>query len=95
MLWLFGNGPASVQEQAAVRKLILSPNPAQEYFRILNQESLNADSLIITDISGQVAKEMQFKTKGHYDIRNLKPGTYLIRLQSEGYLYEGKLIRGK
>ncbi|KAF5073998.1 putative esterase [anaerobic digester metagenome] len=95
MLWLFGNGPASVQEQAAVRKLILSPNPAQEYFRILNQESLNADSLIITDISGQVAKEMQFKTKGHYNIRNLKPGTYLIRLQSEGYLYEGKLIRGK
>ncbi len=38
---------------------------------------------------------MQFKTKGHYDIRSLKPGTYLIRLQSEGYLYEGKLIRGK
>ena len=95
ILWLFGSAPASIPENVSLRKLILSPNPAREYFSILNQEPLNADSLIITDISGKVVKEMQFKTKGLYDIGSLKPGTYLIRMHSDGYLYEGKLIRGK
>lgn len=95
ILWLFGSAPASIPENVPLRKLILSPNPAREYFSILNQEPLNADSLIITDISGKVVKEMQFKTKGLYDIGSLKPGTYLIRMHSDGYLYEGKLIRGK
>lgn len=93
--WLFGSGPASTGSLSPKGKLELFPNPTGEEFRIINGENLKFDSLTILDISGKEIKSFKRNASGTYNISELVPGIYLVRVNTPGTAVEAKLVKGK
>lgn len=93
--WLFGSGPASTGSLSPKGKLELFPNPTGEEFRIINGENLKFDSLTIMDISGKEIKSFKRNASGTYNISELVPGIYLVRVNTPGTAVEAKLVKGK
>jgi hypothetical protein len=80
------------------KKFRLYPNPAQNYITIEYQvPNDKGNYLIITDVKG--VRLMVFAVKGYWgekivDLRDVKPGVYMVRLQSNGKtLQTGKFVK--
>ncbi len=94
-LFLFGGSSFSVEENFTTMPLLLSPNPATTYFRINKQNIGSNDSLIIIDLNGKSIFSGHFQPNESIDIKQLEPGTYIVRLITKKAIYEAKLIKAR
>jgi len=65
-------------------KIIISPNPASEYFMIIAPEELIGESYSILDLNGKTLQEGTLTQKEQkIDIGNLSEGMYLFKINNE------------
>jgi Secretion system C-terminal sorting domain len=67
------------------------PNPSQSYFSISN--NLEAHSIQLINISGQIVKEFAPNSQNIYQIDNIPKGNYLVKYKSSKGLNINKLIK--
>ena len=82
-------GNVSVETVAEETKgLTIYPNPAQDFIRLDRDEF---DVLSIMSVNG---KEYKAEIVGNtVNIQNLPMGTYFLRLESEGHIYQEKFVK--
>jgi len=76
------------QQEIGVRELIISPNPSESIFR-LNYMPLGTYELY--SMKGEIL-EKGFD-KQIFDLTNLEPGLYVLRLATEGGIHVFRLIK--
>jgi len=91
---IFGNMPAaslSTNDLIAENTIEIYPNPAHDYFK-LNQPS---EQVIVYDLIGKVTQTFKgnFSSESHFDVSNLKPGIYLVNIQSKRGTTTRKLLK--
>jgi hypothetical protein len=65
-------------------KIIISPNPASEYFMIIAPDELIGESYSILDLNGKTLQEGTLTQKEQkIDIGNLSEGTYMFKINNE------------
>lgn len=75
----------AVNDQNVEYKLLWYPNPGRDYLMIDAKEG-DKGTATIYDLSGKALDMQRFSGKENkIDIRNLTPGTYIVRLQSNHY----------
>ena len=81
-----GDTVAGVADNAAaIEKLILYPNPANNYFEIANSfEKFGKMNVIISDITGRVVYEKPL-IDSRLNISFLKPGVYVVSVHGNNY----------
>lgn len=73
-------------------KFIISPNPTKNTFNIQIKNSEKIISVTIYNILGQLVQN-NVENKNKIDISNLKPGNYIVKVQSDFGIYNAKLIK--
>ena len=91
---IFGNKPAStlmINDLIAENMIEIYPSPAHDYFK-LNQPS---KKIVVYDLIGKVTQTFKgnFSSESHFDVSNLKPGIYLVHIQSERGTTTRKLLK--
>ena len=89
----YSGGPVSEvpNEPVAVEALGMSPNPTAGFVRIQLKEEAR---VLIFDMQGQLVRRFNLQP-GHerLDLYDLPAGIYLLRAQTNGGLYAGKLVK--
>jgi len=70
--------------------IVISPNPAKGSITIDGIENFRYIHLI--DVNGKLVKQWQRSNDGRYDIQDIKPGVYLLRLINWDEMQTHKLI---
>ena len=91
---IFGNKPAStlmINDLIAENMIEIYPSPAHDYFK-LNQPS---KKIVVYDLIGKVTQTFKgnFSSESHFDVSNLKPGIYLVNIQSKRGTTTRKLLK--
>ena len=91
---IFGNKPAStlmINDLIAENMIEIYPSPAHDYFK-LNQPS---KKIVVYDLIGKVTQTFKgnFSSESHFDVSNLKPGIYLVHIQSKRGTTTRKLLK--
>ena len=76
------------QQELGVRELIISPNPSESIFRL---NSMPHGTYELYSVKGEIL-EKGFD-KQVFDLTNLEPGLYILRLATEEGIYVFKLIK--
>ena len=93
-LWLFADYIASgIEENRTLNLINTYPNPAHNQLYISNLQLIDKVSLRVIDITGKVVLKLNDYRGGPLNIAVLKPGSYIIQLQSESLNYFGKFIK--
>ncbi|MEP1094307.1 MAG: cadherin domain-containing protein, partial [Cyclobacteriaceae bacterium] len=71
--------------------LKLFPNPVGDSFRF-SDRGLKIREVLLYKLDGSLIRQFN-GVQSHYDVRNLKAGTYLIRVNSEGKNYFQRLLK--
>ncbi|MCX6309117.1 MAG: YCF48-related protein [Bacteroidia bacterium] len=76
------------------KNLVLYPNPASEWIQVRNQlPEGEAMMLRIFEMTGKLVQEQKCSDKLEFiSVSNLKPGMYLVKIQTGDSLLKGKLI---
>ena len=83
-----------VEEFQTENKLILYPNPANEFITINNYLSTENFAYKIVDIAGRVIEIGNSKFNDQINIQNLITGNYIIQIQTEsGQKFNEKLLK--
>ena len=81
-----------IHESSSFVPLLLSPNPAQQYFNIIFPENINASEISIRVFSVLGEMVLLQKNVSVVDIRNLSAGIYLVEALGDGFVGRGKLM---
>ncbi len=60
--------------------LAVYPNPANNTITLKNASSMNIQSIVITNISGQLVKSMKTYDGGQINVQDLRAGVYFVRV---------------
>ena len=83
--------PTSVQAQAELKALTLSPNPASSQIRLSNAQG---GSYRVVDISGRLMIEGRIGAGGVIGVESLAPGLYSIQLNdAAGERFAGRFVK--
>jgi len=89
-LWIFQLDPVLGTEDSDLDSVSLWPNPASDYINI--QANTEVRSFVITSMSGKNVMEGLTKSQSQIDIRELKQGIYVLRLESDRGILNKKFI---
>ena len=81
-----------IHESASFVPLLLSPNPAQQYFNIIFPENMNSTEMSIRVFSVLGEMVLLQNNMSVVDIRNLSAGVYLVEALGDGFVGRGKLM---
>ncbi|MFN0189370.1 MAG: T9SS type A sorting domain-containing protein [Bacteroidia bacterium] len=81
-----------IHESTSFVPLLLSPNPAQQYFNIIFPENVNSAEIIIRVVSVLGEMVLLQKNVSVVDVRNLSAGVYLVEALGDGFVGRGKLM---
>ena len=81
-----------IHESTSFVPLLLSPNPAQQYFNIIFPENVNPTEISIRIFSVLGEMVLLQKNVSVVDIRNLSAGVYLVEALGDGFVGRGKLM---
>jgi len=84
----YKNFPALEIKDAAIKDLIVFPNPVQNTL-IVQSANHTLDSFSITDSHGRIVLSLENSTSPEIDVSALESGLYFLKIQSS----EGKAIR--
>jgi len=91
--WLFDSYTNSVKERPKISEINCLPNPVNDVLKIGTDRKLVFDSVNIYDINGRNIKTFSHPTENKIDVRDLLPGTYIIRCSSGMVLHESKFVK--
>jgi hypothetical protein len=73
-------------------KLIIYPNPAENFIELSLVDSQAPFSIEIIDLSGK--SHLKFEAEiSKIDISQLKPGSYILRISADGKIYQEKFLK--
>lgn len=73
---------------------IVYPNPASDSISVTLSEGFNTGNIILYTVSGQkVLEENLFKHSSVISIKSLTQGTYLYKIESNGFSKTGKIVK--
>ncbi len=73
---------------------IVYPNPAADSISVSLSEGFNTGTIILYTVSGQkVLEENLFKQSSEISIKSLNQGTYLYKIESNGFSKTGKIVK--
>jgi hypothetical protein len=90
-----------VNESELVKKLVVYPNPAREYFVFqvpgsIMSSARQVSEIVITDVWGQEVERLTLNAeKKVWDCKQMKAGVYFYFLEMEGKRYSGKVVINK
>ena len=67
------------------------PNPSQDYITIMN--NIEWSVLNVYDVRGQLLNTIEKTKDNQISVKNLMPGQYLLRVQSENHVYTAKFTK--
>lgn len=92
--WLTGTFTSVTEKDAiSLSDFSIYPNPASN---VLNVRSFNtvADAVVLRDVAGKVVLNKNLTNSNEsFDISNLKPGIYLVQIQTGNNLLTQKLVK--
>jgi hypothetical protein len=70
------------------------PNPTSDHFRLeISNENLSSVHLKLYDLTGRLSDSNDnYRVGSAFQINHLSPGIYVVRAESEGQIFSGKLI---
>jgi len=92
-LWLFDSYTNSIKERPKASEINCQPNPVNDLLTIGTNRKMVFDSVNIFDINGKRIKTFRHPADNKIDVRDLLPGTYIIRCSSGMFLHEGKFVK--
>ncbi len=69
---------------------IIYPNPSDGHVVLLSQSNSKVNDLSLWNLSGSLITKLQFASS--LDLSFLNPGIYILKLETEGSIYERRLI---
>ena len=69
----------------------ISPNPADDMISIQSAGKITA--VLITDLNGRTVQQLPTSANNRYDISNLKPGIYFVKIFAGGEVQTGKFVK--
>ncbi len=91
--WLFNEYVNAIDEVSNSNPIQCFPNPADDIITFNPDNKTILDSIQIIDMKGITVISIYKPIHNSIDIRQLLPGTYIIRCHSEGIFSEGKFIK--
>ncbi len=75
--------------------IILFPNPARQYIHVLFDAPLGNSTLSIISSKGDVVRKYQGNLKSYnsLDLKPLKPGMYILKIETENRVYSGRFVK--
>ncbi|MBN2519503.1 MAG: T9SS type A sorting domain-containing protein, partial [Bacteroidales bacterium] len=69
------------------------PNPCNDYIKIQNENSVNIDKIILTDIFGKLIVSMDGYNGSSIDVSMLNSGVYFLQIKSGNEIKVVKLVK--
>ena len=91
--WLFNDYITSVAQPVQDMEISCYPNPVNSELTFRSTRKIHFDTLVIMDINGKVVKSQKGPANNKVDVRDLKPGTYILRCMTGDLPFEGKFIK--
>ena len=78
---IFGNQAAvlAVDSEVFQNSITIYPNPASETFML----NVTANNVSIYDITGKLIKQFNSESNTNYDVSDLSPALYFVRIETE------------
>ena len=92
-LWLFDSYITSIDKPKSTIGIHCFPNPVEKMLSLSTDSKTDFDTIMITDMKGQLVKTIFHPQGNNVDVHDLKAGTYAIKCTSGGKVYEGKFIK--
>src|SRR5690554_330644 len=84
---------ADVNEQVEAQDYIIYPNPAEQTVTIKSNNGSIADEVVFYNLQGnKVLQSIPERSITTIDLGNLKSGVYIIRITSEGRMFNKKIV---
>ncbi|GEM_PF-969463 len=83
-------------EEQEIRSLRVFPNPAERMVRISPPNGFQSGMVLLFDWSGKEVLRKEITTSSElraFDLSSLPAGIYMVRLVTEGNVFQGKVIR--
>jgi hypothetical protein len=74
------------------KSIVLSPNPTKGLIRIQSVEVIN-DVIVFNSLGEEVKRQLVNATNNEFDLSNLKPGVYFIRIHTDKGTMNEKIIK--
>jgi len=91
--WLFSDYVNAIDEYQVTKTVRCYPNPVDDILSIVAGENKTFDTIQIVDMKGNTVLTIQRPDSKNIDISKLLPGTYIVKLTSEGNVSEEKFIK--
>lgn len=91
--WLFADYITSVNAPAKDQEIKIIPNPVKTWLRLDATQGNKPDTIRITDMRGHVIKQIAHPKGDKIDVRDLKPGIYVIECISGRERFNGKFVK--
>lgn len=85
------NGPVKLYKPVTTNNLVLYPNPVMDGFYIGPLE--NGAVVSILQLNGAVVLKQRMEGNGYFDVRDLKKGMYIVRINSTKGVINKKIIK--
>jgi len=92
-IWLLNEYVNVIDEVSVSKTIQCFPNPADDIITFNQDNKMIFDTIQIIDMKGITVISIYKSSHNSVDIRQLLPGTYIIRCSSEGTFSEGKFIK--
>lgn len=92
-LWLFDSYSLSIEEPIKKGKITCYPNPVNDFLTFKSDRKIRFDSVLITNMEGQLVKTFSNSKENKFLVNDLVPGTYIVRCRDGNLLIEGKFIK--
>lgn len=90
-IYIFTSGTTSTKKVAFGENIKIWPNPAQDYFMV--SDSKNIGRIEVLDLLGNQVKSYDPRSHAQFDVSNLNPGIYMVRLISKNDPAKSKTLR--
>lgn len=79
----------------AITSLTVSPNPANDFVTIANNENVLVDGVVLTDLNGRTVKTLKFAgvTEAQVNVSDLASGIYMMTISSEKGATTKKIVK--
>jgi predicted alpha/beta superfamily hydrolase len=92
-LWMFESFANEIDENHNVIDIEITPNPVIDEIILTEHKYVNYDTIEIIDMNGNLVMKINIRNTKKIDVRKLVPGSYILRIQSQDDLFQGKFIK--
>lgn len=92
-LWLFDTYANSGEEPGKQDGIHCFPNPVDDVLTYSLEKTIVYDSVQLIDMKGRLIKSIMHTDENKIDVRDLLPGSYIIRCSEGEVIHQGKFIK--